>query len=144
MLKVLHFLLIASILTCPMFCRSELCACAEESCAVETGECDECPSGYHCQDSRDEYPDHEPQDHDPGDHGPCESCQCICGGAIIVENIADIVKQDGEDTLHQIVSANRQWIPGSHFRKHCRATSPHGVSITSGRTLCVLHESFLL
>ena len=148
--KTLHLFLIATILACPLFCRSGLCVCAEECCAVEASEHNECPFGDHChdepshhEDSHDEHPDRIPCDHGPGDHGPCESCQCICGGAVVVENNDDLVTQDVEDTLHPI-GTNHQSIADLPFRQHCRTKSPHDGSIAPSRSLCVLYESFLL
>ena len=153
MLRLLHFYLIASILACPFVCRSGLRACVEECCAVESSSYAECSFGDHCHDepthhegSHEEYPvnDRDPARPGPGDHGPCESCQCVCGGAVVVENTTDLFEHAVKDTLHHIASVNHHLISDLDFRQRCRTVNLHGWSITPSRILCVLHESFLL
>ena len=147
--KALHLLLIATIIACPLFCRSNFRVCAMEYSASETTDHDECPFGSHCHESPDhedsqDLPNDTPGNDAPCDHGPCESCQCICGGAVVVESNSILVQHDVEDTLHKITSAKCLLTSNSFFWQQCRTRAPDGVGIASCQNKCILHNSFLL
>ena len=157
--KVLHFLLIAMIVACPLLCRSGVCLSASEcvhvhgsqACCNEHSRNEHSRNGHsrnghsrngHSHDghSHDGHSDHHPSS--PHGNAPCGYCQCVCGGAVIDRDDDDVTQQFGY-LFHDVVDTN-DLIADVPFRKNSRATLAHDGRIPPGRFLCVLHMSFLL
>ena len=76
------------------------------------------------------------------DHGPCDTCQCICSGAVI-ESQEDEVRRPIEAPLCEAIL-----IAGAiadSLRWSTQPTAPPGEQgVAAGRCLRILHASMLL
>ena len=79
--KLLYFLLVASIIACPLWCRNATCASAD-GCCRSNGGATECCSQERCPGNLEGHVEHRTDDSQPNDNSPQGVCQCICGGAI--------------------------------------------------------------
>jgi len=143
--RVLHLLLIAAIIACPIGCRPGLCALGD-GCGLPHDFVAEC--GHSCDGGHShEHSDHQPlppRDDDPCDHKPCQdSCQCICGGAILPGSAElDVVllltpSFDSMATVGDILDslATHRLCPNQ--------TAPDDDAAPSGRAIRCMHCSLL-
>lgn len=79
--KLLHFLLVASVFACPLWCRGGTCASAD-GCCHSTDSATKCCSQQRCRSDHEGHTDHRTDDSQPSNDSPQGVCQCICGGAI--------------------------------------------------------------
>ena len=123
-------------------CGDELscCASSQENCPADVS-CDDVPCDHLPCDHLpcDHLPcDHLPCDHLPCDHLPCNHdmpCQGICGGAVFEKPFVPQLD------LAFLSLVDLKWSQDDNFSE-CRCFSFHA-DPASGRTLCMLHMSFL-
>ncbi len=72
--RLIHFLLIVTLVTCPIRCLSGMCEC---SCNEATVSQSDCEAG--CCHSKPESPRPTPND-------PCKKCHCLCSGATLPDH----------------------------------------------------------
>lgn len=143
---VLQLLLIASLLACPLRCKSNVCAstehqCTPDVCSVEKtcGPCCEASSSLFIQESHStELPcDHGPYKQD----APCENhCQCICDGAVYVGGI-DELRQGANSPLYELLSTVALL---SEQLARCKTWTMIDTRLAqSGRGMRTLHSSWL-
>ena len=139
----LHFLLIAAVTTCPLWCTSGRCA-ATESC-----ESTPCAARRCCERASNQAnppaslpTDDAPAEEAPCDSGPCDTCQCICSGAVM-ESQDDEVKQQSENPLHDVVVITNSAIESLQSRTPWTICSNEDGG-AAGRNLRILHSSMLL
>jgi len=108
-----------------------------------------CPPSNHtlCGESPSDLCRHgeSPCDGCPHDESTCEYCQCICGGAVEEHDDASAARTAMQSVIvrHDQIVAAGQVFADRLFRQHGRPTFSHPGSVTPGRSLRVLHESFL-
>jgi hypothetical protein len=143
--KLIHLLLIAMILTCSSVCRVGLCgfgccSSVDQSCVdVASAGTPHC-----CEEKAKEHSDSRPgtpSDRECPSRNGTGSCNCLCGGAVVVEpyedghvrallsSPLDVVAVAGDSTL---------------FGQRIREATPQRGPVSHGRMLCIRHESFLL
>ena len=137
---VMHILMTATLVACPLICRTGKCGASSGCCAIHLrcNHAGECPVG--CSGSHAPAPD-EQQDSAPAEHSSHPSyCQCLCGGALydssdsvrlVVKRLLDVVVNDSATIGLQVELSAIPQRPLSF------------AWVRSGRMVCCLHMSFL-
>lgn len=170
--KLLHLLLIAMIVVCPLCCGSGECSSVDECCALDfaadaqatmaaarpkINAC--CNRGHshvefsYTEHSRDGHSDHHPSkpsgsaphDNAPNDNAPNDHAPCGMCQCICSGAVIDDNDDDFtqlDKPLHDVVVTS-DLISVVLFRQDFRTTLPQDRRVTSGRSLCIWQMSFL-
>ena len=138
--RTVSALLIAAIVSCPLFCRNGLC---QGCCSAKQSIQSTCPiygTAHRCCKTT---------SHDTGDHGPSRcpntsSCQGVCGGAVFEKPCK--IDDDLESSFFLPLLSVTEVVVGSRLTQcrfydvehhHCTGSGNYG------RSLRTLHMSFL-
>ena len=138
-----HFLLILTILYCPLQCQGGACCSAHPVAATGDGDsgCTDCE--HCCRGRSADASDH--SQHRPAapcdEHSPASKCQCICAGAVITKT-DDGLAVAAVCPLSIAVGITAVQT-GEVFECRVVETLPHHGRATPGRIVRVLHMSFL-
>ena len=144
--KILHILLVATVIACPLVCDFGLCCCHgfSELQPDENLNACSCCSSELCDPANLEFPS-APDKQKPCQPDPCEKGNCLCNGAIVA-GVFEIDSLDIEGVAFQLFQANDYFSPhlpvatGFDHRIRLGLT---GLPV-SGRTIRCLHMSFLI
>ena len=136
----LHLILIVTVATCPLWCKAG--GCTDGCAATSDRDSARCESHSCCERAASQHEEPGSRPTEPSNDAPCDSCQCICSGAVMESQDEDL-RQQVEHPLSDmfvVAEASVDALDGQP-----RRTAPPGEHPkNSGHDLRILHASLLL